>query len=68
VDFIPSKEGSMKLKGVGPKIVIMTVVYLLATAVCFAEGPSFDCEKAKTCVEKLICENKELSGLEKGVK
>ena len=65
MDFIPSKEGSVKLKGVHRNIVIMTVVFLLGAAVCFAEGPSFDCRKANTCVETLICNDKELSGLDK---
>lgn len=55
----------MKPKSVHLKTEMMTVVFLLAAVVGFAEGPSFDCEKASTCVEKLICNDKELSELDK---
>lgn len=55
----------MGLKGASWKTGIMTVVLLLGAASCLAEGPSFDCKKASTNIEKLICKNEELSRLDK---
>jgi uncharacterized protein YecT (DUF1311 family) len=44
---------------------ILIVLLLILPNVCLAEGPSFDCKKAKTCIEKFICANKDLSALDK---
>ena len=48
---------------ISPKYLLGDFSYSLN--VCLGDGPSFDCKKAKTCIEKLICANRELSGLDK---
>ena len=44
---------------------ILIILLLILPTVCLAEGPSFDCKKAKTCIEKFICADKDLSILDK---
>ncbi|MEQ9695906.1 MliC family protein [Shimia sp. SDUM112013] len=46
----------------------LIVVLLLTAAPAFAEdGPSFDCAKAESSAEKLVCENAELARLDRQV-
>ncbi len=45
------------------KYVLITLLLILPN-VCLADGPSFDCKKAKTCIEKFICGGKDLSRLD----
>lgn len=45
---------------------VAIIIYLLLLPVyVFADGPSFDCRNAKTCIEKFICADKDLSALDK---
>jgi uncharacterized protein YecT (DUF1311 family) len=44
---------------------ILIVLLLISSNVCLAGGPSFDCKKAKTCIEKFICADTDLSTLDK---
>ncbi len=44
---------------------VLTIVLLILPNICLADGPSFDCKKAKTCIEKFICADKDLSALDK---
>lgn len=44
---------------------ILIIFLLILPNICFADGPSFDCKKARTCIEKLICTNKDISMLDK---
>jgi uncharacterized protein len=46
------------------KSIIFMLFLLLSAASCFAAGPSFDCAKAATSVEKMICADAELSRLD----
>ena len=44
---------------------ILIIFLLILPGICLADGPSFDCKKAKTCIEKFICADKDLSTLDK---
>jgi len=44
---------------------ILIILLLISPTVCLAGGPSFDCKKARTCIEKFICADKDLSTLDK---
>ena len=44
--------------------VILSLVFALSCSAAFAEGPSFDCEKAKKADEIAICDSKLLSELD----
>lgn len=48
-----------------PRLIMTFLFFALLTAPTFAgDGPSFDCSKAKTEVEKLICGSSELSKMD----
>lgn len=44
---------------------ILIILLLILPNICLADGPSFDCKKARTCIEKFICADKDLSALDK---
>jgi uncharacterized protein len=43
------------------KNIVNAALLLSLSNICFAAGPSFNCEKASTKVEKMICSDKNLS-------
>jgi len=44
---------------------ILIIPLLILPNICLADGPSFDCKKARPCIEKFICADKDLSALGK---
>lgn len=46
------------------RFVFLTAVLCSTVSICFGYGPSFDCKKAKTAIEKSICASEELSELD----
>ena len=49
------------------QILLAIILMLLIPVTAQAADPSFDCEKARSIVEKLICSNDELANLDRGV-
>lgn len=44
--------------------IILTTLLFAFSSYCFAVGPSYECEKASSNIEKMICEDDELAGLD----
>lgn len=51
-------------KGSSMQRIILASLLLVFSCFCFAVGPSYECEKASSGIEQMICEDDELAGLD----